>query len=179
MGVSPGARTTRLTTSSLPVVAVSIAATIGHEVVAGAVADVLRGELFTARLGGGARRDGNPITTGKPFDLAQSLIGTGFSYESDLRAFQAEILRSLLPASRDVRCMGSAALNMCWVGCGRLDGYYEQHTQIYDYAAGGLIAAEAGATVELPGANRIGLAISAAPSIFADLRSIVRTAAGG
>ncbi len=163
----------------LPVVSVSIAATTGGKVVAGAVADVVRGEIFTATLGEGARRDGTPITTAKPSDLAQSLIGTGFSYDSELRSLQVEILRGLLPASRDVRCMGSAALHMCWVGCGRLDGYYEQHTQIYDYAAGGLIAAEAGATVELPGSNRIGLAIGAAPTIFDDLRSIVRATAGG
>lgn len=163
----------------LPVVAVSIAATIGGEVAAGAVVDVVRDEVFTATSGEGARRDGNPITTGKPSGLAHSLIGTGFSYDSDLRALQVRILEALLPASRDVRCMGSAALNMCWVGCGRLDGYYEQHTQVYDYAAGGLIAAEAGAAVELPDANHIGLAVSAAPTIFGDLRSIVRATAGG
>ena len=61
---------------------------------------------------------------------------------------------AVLPACRDIRCMGSAALNLCWVGCGRLDGFYERDLKVYDYAAGALIAAEGGATVERPAAKR-------------------------
>jgi len=157
----------------LPVVAVSIAATVAGQTVAGAVFDVLRGEVFSAALGAGARRDGQPIRVRSVLTLDESLIGTGFAYAADRRRAQAAIIGRLLPRSRDIRCMGSAALNMCWVGCGRLDGYYEQDTKPYDYAAGALIAAEGGALVELPWENSIDLSMAASEKIFDDLRSIV------
>lgn len=154
----------------LPVVSISIAATIDGSVVAGAVADVHHAETFSAALGTGARRSTGPITPSTPDSLDHALIATGFSYDAGLRAQQATQLAHLLPACRDVRCMGSAALNLCWVGCGRLDGYFERDIKTYDYAAGALIAAEAGAVVELPGDNRIDLTIAAAPGIFDSLR---------
>lgn len=69
--------------------------------------------------------------------------------------------------------MGSAALNLCWVGSGRLDAYYEHDTKRYDYAAGAVIAAEAGASVELPEANGLDLAIAGNPAIFDSLRRVV------
>ena len=72
--------------------------------------------------------------------------------------------------------MGSAALNLCWVGCGRLDAYYEQDTKPYDYAAGAFIAGEAGATIELPRANSLDMTIAAGPTLFAPFRRLV---AGG
>lgn len=134
----------------LPVVAVSIAATIGGRVVAGAVADVHRGEAFSAHLGGGARRDGEAIAPSTIDRLDRSLIGTGFAYDAVLRARQAAALSDVLPHCRDIRCMGSAALNLCWVACGRLDAYFERDLKEYDFAAGALIAAEAGADVRLP-----------------------------
>lgn len=157
----------------LPVVAVSIAATIGGITVAGAVADVLRGETFSAALGTGARRDGTPITVRATSEISQALIGTGFSYSAERRAEQSSILNRLLPAARDIRCMGSAALNLCWVACGRLDAYYEHDTKTYDYAAGELIAREAGARVELPADNGRNLSIAASAAMFEQLRSIV------
>ena len=154
----------------LPVVSVSIAATIDRTVVAGAVTDIHRVETFSAALGTGARRSGGPIAPNAPETLEKALIGTGFAYDAALRAQQAEALTRLLPSCRDIRCMGSAALNLCWVGCGRLDGYFERDLKIYDYAAGALIAAEAGATTELPAGNRIDLMIAAAGTIFDSLR---------
>lgn len=157
----------------LPVVAVSIAATIQGRTVAGAVYDVLRGEVFSAALGSGARRDGEVIGVRPPAALTDSLIGTGFAYSAERRRLQAETLTRLLPRARDIRCMGSAALNLCWVGCGRLDGYYEQDTKTYDYAAGALIAAEAGARVELPAQNELDLSIACAPEIFDELRQLI------
>ena len=157
----------------LPVVSVSIAARIGPTVVAGAVADVIRGDTFAAAIGEGATLNGHAIDVGLPAPLSQSLIGTGFSYDADTRAEQAQIVSRLLPASRDIRCMGSAALNLCWVGCGRLDGYYEQGTKLYDYAAAALIAVEAGAAVELPPTNTISLVIGSRPQIFAELRALI------
>ena len=156
----------------LPVVAVSIAATIGGRTVAGAVCDVLRGEVFSAAIGDGARRDGQAISAGTVATLDQALIGTGFSYGAERRRRQADTLAALLPATRDIRCMGSAALNLCWVGCGRLDGYFERDTKPYDYAAGALIAAEAGARVDSPGVDS-DLSIAANPTIFEPLRELV------
>ncbi len=163
----------------LPVVSVSIAASLGGRVVAGAVADVLRDEVFSAALGAGARRDGEPIGVRERIELSQALVGTGFSYTAERRAEQAAIITDVLPATRDIRCMGSAALNLCWVGCGRLDAYFEHDTKPYDYAAGAIVAAEAGATVELPSDNGDGLSIAAASPLFDDLRRIVTHATRG
>jgi len=137
----------------LPVASVSIAATINGTVVAGAVADVHRRETFSASIGAGARCDGEPIAASTLDRLDQSLVGTGFAYDAGKRAEQAAVLTELLPACRDIRCMGSAALNLCWVGCGRLDAYYERDLKVYDHAAGALIAAEAGAVVANPSAS--------------------------
>lgn len=157
----------------LPVVSVSIAAAIDSVTVAGAVADIVRGEVFSAALGGGARRNGQPVAARPTTELGQSLVGTGFSYSSERRSEQAAILNRLLPATRDIRCMGSAALNLCWVGCGRLDGYYEHDTKLYDYAAGAIIAREGGARVELPADNQRDLSVAAALGVFDSLRSVV------
>ena len=157
----------------LPVVSISIAATVDDRVVAGAVADLHSVETFSAALGTGARRSGQPIAANELETLDTALIGTGFAYDDTLRSIQARTLTRLLPACRDIRCMGSAALNLCWVACGRLDGYFERDLKIWDYAAGALIAAEAGAVVEVPSADRLDLTITAAVDIFDSLRVLV------
>ncbi len=153
----------------LPVIAVSIAATMHGTIVAGAVVDVLRRETFSAHLDGGARRDDRPVTVGTPADLGQALIATGFSYDPGIRHTQGRIVSRLVSQARDVRCFGSAALQLCWVGCGRLDGYYETDLKPWDVAAGGLVAAEAGATVEWPQSEG-DLILAAAPKVFQPLR---------
>lgn len=158
----------------LPVVSVSIAATIGGEVVAGAVADVLSGTTFSAARGDGAWHDDVPITCSTPDTLEMALIGTGFSYDSATRAEQAETLRGLLPNCRDIRCMGSAALNLCWVGAGLLDAYFERDLKVYDWAAGALIASEAGAQVITPHDGNEPFMLAAAPPVFDSLAAIVR-----
>lgn len=157
----------------LPVVSVSIAATVDHRTVAGAVVDVLHEETFSASLGRGAHIDGVPLSQRRSTPLADALVGTGFSYDADRRKDQSSILNRLLPSCRDIRCMGSAALNLCWVAGGRLDAYYEHDTKPYDYAAGAIIAAEAGVTVELPEDNGLGLTVAGPGSTFDALRSIV------
>ncbi len=157
----------------LPVVSVSIAATMGGRVVSGAVVDILRGDVFTATLGEGARRDDGPISAAPTTQLDQALVGTGFAYDSETRASESRVLNRVLPVCRDIRCMGSAALNLCWVACGRLDAFYERAIKTYDYAAGALIAVEAGATVELPTSNASDLTIASAPEIFDQLRRTV------
>ena len=157
----------------LPVVSISIAATVDRQVVAGAVVDLHSAEVFSAALGTGARRSGRPIAANQVGTLDTALIGTGFAYDDALRSIQAQTLTRLLPACRDIRCMGSAALNLCWVACGRLDGYFERDLKIWDYAAGALIATEAGAVVEVPPAGRLDLTITASAGIFDSLRSLV------
>ncbi len=157
----------------LPVVAVSIAATIDGVVSAAAVVDVERRETFSAALGAGARANGAPITASTCSDLGQALVTTGFSYHAPIRAEQGAVVGRVLPKVRDVRCFGSAALQMCWVACRRTDSYFERDTKIWDYAAASLVAREAGAVVELPCPENHGLAIAAAPAIFDELRRLV------
>ena len=157
----------------LPVVAVSIGARVDGVVAAGAVADVLRGELFSASIGNGARRDSEHIETNDVERLAEALVATGYSYDAVKRVQQADVVSRVLPAARDIRSMGSAALQLCWVACGRVDAYYERDLKPWDVAAGLLIAAEAGATVEPASPDNHDLTVAAAPSIFAALRPLL------
>jgi myo-inositol-1(or 4)-monophosphatase len=161
----------------VPLFAVSIAASIDGEIVAGAVIDVLRDELFSAHLGGGARCDGDPIRVSACTSLPEALVATGFSYRSELRDSQGEVAHRVLPRARDLRCFGSAALELCWVGCSRIDAYFQRDTEIWDRAAGALIAAEAGARTELPCPENDDLVIAAAPGVFDDLWAVVQFAA--
>jgi len=157
----------------VPLFAVSVAAAVDGEVVAGAVIDVLRDELFSAHRDGGARCNGAAITVSSCDRLADALAVTGFSYRAGLRARQGEVAQRLLPLARDVRCFGSSALELCWVACARADGYYERDIKIWDYSAGAHIAAEAGAVTELPCPENDDLIVAAAPGVFADLRAAV------
>jgi myo-inositol-1(or 4)-monophosphatase len=161
----------------VPIFAVSIAAAIDGDVVAGAVIDVLRDELFSAHLGGGARRNGELIAVSSCLALADALVTTGFSYRADLRALQGEVAHRLLSRARDLRCFGSAALELCWVACARVDGYFQRDTEIWDRAAGALIALEAGARTELPCPENDDLVIAASPGVFEELRDVVQLAA--
>ncbi|MEU9884372.1 inositol monophosphatase family protein [Sphaerisporangium sp. NPDC051011] len=136
----------------LPDWSVSIAVEVDGEIVAGVVNVVPRGELFAAAKGGGAEllREGLPTerlrcNTGVP--LSGALIATGFGYRPERRAVQAEVLAHVIPRVRDIRRSGSCAADLCSVAAGRVDGYYERGPEYWDFAAGGLIAAEAGARV--------------------------------
>ncbi|ONK13332.1 inositol monophosphatase family protein [Streptomyces sp. MP131-18] len=117
-----------------------------HAVV-GVVHDPARGETFTAALGQGACLNGRPLWVNDPVDPASALVATGFAYSSGARARQGAAAAALLPRVRDLRCGGSAALDLCWVAAGRCDAYYEDELGRWDWAAGALIAAEAGAVV--------------------------------
>jgi myo-inositol-1(or 4)-monophosphatase len=161
----------------VPLFAVSIAAALDGEVVAGAVIDVLRGERFSAHLGGGARLDGEPIEVSSCAQLPNALVATGFSYKAQLRDVQGEVAHRILSRARDLRCFGSAALELCWVACARVDAYYQRDTEIWDRAAGALIAAEAGAHTELPCPENDDLVMASAPEVFDDLWTVVQLAA--
>lgn len=141
-----------------PAFAVSIAASLHGDIIAGAVFDAVRSELFTAARGMGAFRDGQRMEMQPSPPLAQALIGTGFGYDPRRRWLQGQVLSQIIPHIRDIRRAGSAALDLCWVAAGRLDGYYESGLQPWDRAAGGLIVMEAGGMIgtlahdEMPGA---------------------------
>ena len=155
--------------------AVSIGARLDGESVAGAVADVAAGAVYSAARGHGAqlRQAGvtTPLRCNAVADLSMALVGTGFSYAPEPRRHQAQLLAQLLPAVRDVRRFGSCALDLCMVAAGKLDGYYELGVHVWDWAAGVVIAAEAGAWVRTPArpGDGAGLVIAAAPGIAAQL----------
>ncbi|WP_430791551.1 inositol monophosphatase family protein [Actinoplanes sp. G11-F43] len=115
--------------------------------VVGVVHDPGRSETFTAADGLGARLNGKPIRVNDPVPLDRALVATGFAYHPKSRARQAATVASLLPQIRDIRSHGSAALELCHLAAGRCDAYYEDELAPWDFAAGALIAAEAGAIV--------------------------------
>ena len=162
-----------------PLFAVSIAVEVDGEVEAGVVAHPSLGEVFTARRGAGAFCNGNPIAVSGKDDLATALIATGFAYDPDRRRAQARWLGGIIPSVRDIRRGGAASLDLCWVACGRVDGYYEAGLSPWDVAAGDLIAREAGAqTSDFDGGPlRAGSVVAASPAIAPALRQLVSEAA--
>jgi len=163
----------------VPAYAVSVGAQVNGESVAGAVADVVGHRVYSAALGLGAHvtddEGTQPLQSSAVDDLSMALLGTGFGYSRQRRAAQAALLARMLPVVRDVRRIGSAALDLCMVASGRLDAYYEHGLQVWDRAAGALIAAEAGARVVLPapGVAGAGLALAAAPGIADELLAVL------
>ncbi|CAM4338432.1 Inositol-1-monophosphatase SuhB [Mycobacterium basiliense] len=159
----------------IPAYAVSVGVEVGGVSVAGAVADVVGNRVYSAAIGGGAHvtddRGTHELHCAKGDDLSLALLGTGFAYTPQRRAAQANLLARMLPVVRDVRRIGSAALDLCMVAEGRLDAYYEHGLQVWDRAAGALIAAEAGARVVLPAPDvpGAGLVVAAAPGIAEQL----------
>jgi myo-inositol-1(or 4)-monophosphatase len=163
----------------IPAYAVSVGAQVDGESVAGAVADVVGNRVYSAALGLGAHvtdDEGTQLLQAAAVDdLSMALLGTGFGYSRQRRAVQAALLARMLPVVRDVRRIGSAALDLCMVASGRLDAFYEHGLQVWDRAAGALIAAEAGARVVLPaaGVTGAGLALAAAPGIADELLAVL------
>ncbi|MBA3299459.1 MAG: inositol monophosphatase, partial [Thermoleophilaceae bacterium] len=104
--------------------------------------------------------------------LDSSLIATGFGYESGQRREQAELLVGVLPHVRDIRRAGAASLDLCWVGCGRLDGYYERGLKPWDWAAGCVIVTEAGGALRELDGEPHGL-VAASPAIADELLALV------
>ena len=131
----------------IPIWSVSIAVEDRHGGLVGVVHDPNRNETFTASRGGGAYLNGAPIKVRERSEASKALIGTGFSYDSKVRAVQAQVLTRVLPHVRDVRRPGSAALDLAYVACGRLDAFYEHTMEAYDKAAGVLLIQEAGGVV--------------------------------
>ncbi len=157
----------------LPAYVVSVAVQVDGESLAGAIANVVDGALYSAALGHGAhvRRNGasTPLRCSQVDDLSMTLVGTGFGYDRQLRKRQAAVLATLLPQVRDIRRLGSAALDLCLVAGGHLDVYFEDNLNVWDWAAGALIAAEAGARLRLPppsgSVGGAGMVVAAAPGV--------------
>jgi myo-inositol-1(or 4)-monophosphatase len=159
----------------LPSWAVSIAAEHDGRTLVGVVEAPMRGETYQAVLGGGAFLNGRPVHCRPAPEFAHALVGTGFGYVSQRRAAQAEVVRTLVPRVRDIRRAGSAAIDLCDVGCGRLDAYYERGLNPWDLAAGELFAREAGAlTGGRPGWPASGeLTVAAPPGLFEPLQGLL------
>jgi myo-inositol-1(or 4)-monophosphatase len=159
--------------------AVSIAAEVDGTVVAGVVEVPRHGETFTAVAGHGAwlHRAGTStvLRCNTGVTLGQALVATGFGYDSARRQVQGEVVAALLPHIRDIRRGGSAAVDLCSVAAGRLDGFYERGLNYWDYAAGGLIAREAGAVVGgLAGrAESTSMTVAAGPDLFPVLAGVL------
>ncbi|WP_210576911.1 inositol monophosphatase family protein [Streptomyces sp. GESEQ-4] len=164
----------------LPTWAVSIAAEQNGERVVGVVAAPMRGETYHAIRGGGAWAtgawDGERQLTCRPAPpLDQALVSTGFNYVSEVRAHQADVVHKLIPLLRDIRRGGSAAVDLCDVAAGRLDGYYERGLHPWDLAAGDLIAREAGALTGGRPAEppSYALTVAATPGVFEPLQRLL------
>ena len=174
----------------LPYYAVSVAAQVGGHSIAGAVVEPSSGRRWSAALGQGATLDGEPLAVSAVRRLDLTLLGTGFAYAVDRRRRQGAMAAALLGSVRDIRRGGSAALDLCAVAAGWLDGFLEHGLGRWDWAAGALIAAEAGAVVRLPtdhggidGELDDGLGADAvlvcAPGVAAELVDAVRAAGAG
>jgi len=164
-----------------PGFAVSIAAQLDGETIAGVVRDPLHDDEFAAAKGHGSTRNGRPMVVPDHADLATALVATGFSYDAAQRARQAEVLVHVLPRVRDIRRMGAAAVDLCSVAVGRVNAFYERGLSPWDLAAGALIASEAGAIVGsldgpvVPG----GLIVAAPRSLFGPFRDLLIAAGAG
>ncbi|MBV9000862.1 MAG: inositol monophosphatase [Solirubrobacterales bacterium] len=132
----------------IPAFAVSIACEDSAGALAGVVLDPCRDERFEATRSGEATLNGEPLLPdSRAESLGVAMVATGFNYDAELRARQAEVLTRVLPRVRDIRRVGAAALDLCWCACGRYDAYYERGLNHWDMAAGSLIAARAGLAV--------------------------------
>ncbi len=127
---------------------VSIALEQEGDLALGLVYDPLREELFKAVKGQGASLNGNPIQTSKVTQLGTALLATGFPYDQrENAAFYLSFFNAFMLHSQGIRRNGSAALDLCYLACGRLDGFWELKLRPWDTAAGSLIVREAGGTL--------------------------------
>jgi myo-inositol-1(or 4)-monophosphatase len=133
---------------SIPICCVSIGLLYQNELILGVVYNPMMNEKFVAEKGKGATLNGKPISVSKKSDFKKACLVTGFpyawpdSYEHPIRVFERFILEGL-----PIRRLGSAALDLCWVACGRFDGFWEYNLSSWDVAAGYLIVQEAGGCI--------------------------------
>lgn len=160
-----------------PTWSVSIALEDAEGGVCGVVFDPSRGETFRATRGGGCELNGAAVRVRDHERLDTALIATGFGYSADLRAAQSRALTEILPRVRDIRRGGSAALDLAWLACGRVDGYFERGLSPWDWAAGRLLVAEAGGEVRTLSGEPTG-AVAASPALCAQLAALLERHGG-
>jgi myo-inositol-1(or 4)-monophosphatase len=148
----------------LPQYAVSIGVEVDGEVRVGVVVNAASGQEFAAVRGGGATCDGQTVQVREARPLDRAVIATGFNYDPVIRARQAESVSRLVVRVADIRRFGSCALDLCALAAGQSDGYVEEGCLPWDHAAGGLIAQEAGAVVEVLGGAAGRALVVAAPA---------------
>ena len=175
----------------IPSYAVSVAAVVGDPTtrgawrpVAGAVVNPVTGELFHAREGAGSwlrvrTASARRLEIGAPPRLGHALVGTGFGYDTLRRQWQANVLLDVLPQIRDIRRIGSAALDICSVAAGSLDAYYERGLNPWDMAAAWLVLTEAGGVFSGLGSQPPSdqMVVAAAPALHTELHAVVLRAA--
>lgn len=155
----------------VPQWATSVAARDAAGTLAGVVYVPAMGEVFTAARGRGATLNGEPIVSSSCTDASLALVATGFGYQPEQRRRQAAILARVIGSVRDIRRIGSAAIDLCYAACGRVDAYYESGLNPWDVAAGELIAREAGCrSGDFAGGPPVASSLLVAPpAIFDDL----------
>ena len=134
----------------LPYYCTSIGLEVEGEIQVGVILDSLHAELFTATKGGGAFLNGAPISVTSETELINSMLTTGFSYQKEGQRKNIAVFEHLNAQVRSIRRLGASALDLAYVACGRLDGFWELKLQPWDVAAGWLLVTEAGGTVTNP-----------------------------
>jgi myo-inositol-1(or 4)-monophosphatase len=153
--------------------AVSIALEDRAGLAVGVVFNPVDDECFSALRGEGARLGGRPIHVTECASLDRAMVATGFSYEAERRAEQAELLLRLLPQVRDIRRAGAAALDLAYVAAGRVDAFYERGLKRWDEAAGRLLVQEARGVVQNLSGEPHGVLAAATPALAALLKQVV------
>jgi len=165
----------------LPMWAVSIGAVDEHGPLAGAVYVPALGEMFCGARTEGSTLNGMPISVRDNNDIADALVCTGYSYLISERKVHAKRVADIVMKVRDIRRFGAAAVDLCFVACGRLDAYFEEHLNSWDLIAGQVIATEAGAVFSDYVGNAVTPAqvLAATPGVHADLIHLIATSGHG
>jgi myo-inositol-1(or 4)-monophosphatase len=157
----------------LPAWAVSVALEDADGLAVGVVHSPVHAETFSGVRGEGARLNGRPLQVREQRRLERAMVATGFSYDVERRAEQAEVVRRLLPAARDIRRAGAAALDLAWLAAGRVDAFYERGLNAWDCAAGELLVREAGGEVADLDGDPPGLIAAATRELLDELAALV------
>ena len=154
--------------------AVSVAVEDDQGTLAGAVYDPSRDEMFAAGRGRGTTLNGDRVHVRGTHDIGQALVATGFDYDGERRGQQALQLAEVIPHIRDIRRGGAAAIDIAWVACGRLDGFWESGLSPWDWAAGSLLVTEAGGFwARRPGPHGAEQVLAACPGVFDRLSDLI------
>jgi myo-inositol-1(or 4)-monophosphatase len=159
----------------IPQWGVSIACEDEEGTIAGVVYDPMRDELWSAERDGDARCDGRRVHGSQQDDLSQAMVATGFGYDAEVRAGQGAVVARVLPRVRDIRRLGSAALDLVWTAAGRYDVFYERGLNAWDLAAGALLCRCAGLDVVrlAPAPPQAGGVLVAPAALVAPMRALL------